>query len=99
MTATELCARIKRTQPYLPVDRIVCADGFAMSVQAGEGIYSEPRNDAGPWTTVEVGFPTEREDSLMEWCETPESPTATVYGYVPIEVVLSVIERHGGVAS
>ena len=32
----------------------------------------------------------------MNYAETPENPTETVYGWVPVEVVESVIEKHGG---
>lgn len=37
---------------------IVCADGATISVQASNGHYCSPRNDAGPWYEVEVGFPS-----------------------------------------
>jgi hypothetical protein len=32
----------------------------------------------------------------MEWAETPSNPTGTVYGWVPVEVVMEVISSHGG---
>lgn len=38
-------------------DRIRCDDGFHASVQASEIHYCEPRNNDGPYTTVELGFP------------------------------------------
>ena len=47
--------------------RILCADGFNMSVQASETSYCEPRNDRGPYKEVEIGFPSEREDLLMKY--------------------------------
>ena len=51
--------------------RIRCADGFNMSVQANEGAYCTPRIDfAENYTEVEVGFPSQKEDLLMEWCHT-----------------------------
>ena len=34
----------------------------------------------------------------MPWAESPEEPTQTVYGYVPVDVVTNVIVKHGGVA-
>ena len=36
-------------------------------------------------------------EPLLElWCEDPERPTDTVYGYVPSHVVTTVIAKHGG---
>lgn len=102
MTADELCARIRKPPtgtdyPGPPVPPIVCRDGFMMSVQADRWTYCTPRDDDGPWTAAEVGFPSEREELLMPHAEDPERPTNTVYGYVPVETVLAVIEKHGGV--
>lgn len=76
--------------------RIQCSDGFSMSVQARDGCYCEPRNDAGPWSAVEVGFPSEREGLLMEWAEDAERPTETVYGWVPLHIIKAVIALHEG---
>ena len=76
---------------------VVCADGFRMSVQAHEGSYCTPReNGADFYTEAEVGFPTERESMLMEWAENPDRPTDTVYGWVPRQVIINVIAKHGG---
>jgi hypothetical protein len=79
-----------------PFPRIVCNDGFAVSVQARTWCYCSPRNDEGPWTEVELGFPTEAEPLILKWAETPSDPTKTVYGWVPTEVVMEVIASHGG---
>ena len=32
----------------------------------------------------------------MPYAENPEKPTATVYPYTPIQVVMAVIAKHGG---
>lgn len=77
---------------------IKCADGLRLSVQASAGHYCEPREDFGPWSMVEVGFPSERVEDLMPYAETPSDPTNTVYGWVPVEVVERVIEAHGWIA-
>lgn len=77
--------------------RVVCADGFSMSVQANWGAYCEPRRDgAQAYTEVEVGYPSKAEPLLQRWIESPDRPTDTVYGYVPSTVVRSVIDKHGG---
>lgn len=81
---------------YRPMPRIVCIDGFDLSVQVGSAMYCTPRTDTGPWSHVEVGYPSAPEPALMEYAEEPDRPTSTVYGWVPVELVESIIERHGG---
>lgn len=86
---------MERAFPWAP--HIACVDGFSLSVQANYGAYCEPRQNIGPWTTVEVGFPSERPDAIMGYCENPDDPTETVYGYVPVEMVDALIDSHGGI--
>jgi len=45
---------------------------------------------------VEIGFPSERVEKFMKWAEKADTPTETVYGWVPLEVVAEVVEDHGG---
>jgi len=84
-----------------PRPRVVCADGFTISVQAGDGVYCQPRkNFLTHYTEVELGYPNEKwttEDDTMfkEWQEDTES-TSTVWGYVPVHLVDKLIENHGG---
>jgi len=82
-------------------ERVVCADGFNISVQAFDGAYCTPReNDAERYTEVELGYPSEREELIMDWIEMPDGgPTDSVYPYVPVSVVTNVIAKHGGVVS
>jgi hypothetical protein len=81
----------------MPVDRIVCKDGFSFSVQASSSHYSTPRNDeADAYTHFEVGFPSILEESLAPYAETPDT-TDTVFGWVPLRVSVYLIEKHGGV--
>lgn len=89
----------KRKKPgaYDCVPRIRCKDGFTVSVQAHAGSYSEPRGGFGPWSQVELGFPSEKpNDNIMQYAEDLDRPTQTVYGYVPVELVEALIEEHGG---
>ena len=77
--------------------RVACADGFMMSVQANTTAYCEPRIDgARRYDLVEVGYPNAEEPMLMEYAENPNAPTNTVYGYVPVGIVTTVIAKHGG---
>lgn len=79
--------------------RIVCQDGFTMSVQASQTHYSHPRVDFAPYySEYEVGYPSEVEDLLLPYSANPtKSPTDAVYGYVPDDVVNQVIEKHWGI--
>lgn len=85
---------------YLKVrPKIVCGDGLVLSVQASDTHYCEPRTIYGPYCAVEIGFPSVEIPEIMEWAESPETPTDTVYGWVPVEVVDAVIAAHGGIAN
>ena len=80
-------------------DLIKCADGFSMSVQASKGSYCSPRDDSGPYDSVEVGFPSSYDYYLHQYAEDPEKPTDTVYGWVPADTVMMCIDAHGGMVS
>ena len=79
---------------------IVCNDGFVMSVQASDFHYCTPRlSNAYPYTHFEVGYPTPSEELFAGYqpvvCDDDEHPR--IFGNVPLEVVLKVIEKHGGI--
>ena len=78
---------------------VECADGFKMSVQASKYHYCDPRINlwSGQYNEVEIGFPSEEEPLINEYAESPGEWTGTVYGYVPVEIVDAVIEKHGGI--
>lgn len=80
--------------------RLICADGFSMSVQASDIHYCEPRESfLKHYDSVEIGFPSEEESLLLDYAEDPDALTDTVYGYVPTELVDKVLEKHGGIDS
>ena len=80
-------------------DLVKCADGFSMSVQASKGSYCSPRDDSGPYDSVEVGFPSSFDVYLHQYAEDPDKPTDTVYGWVPADTVIMCIDAHGGMVS
>ena len=85
------------SNPYLVRHRICCKDGFSISVQGGtEFHYCSPRRHCNQYIEVELGFPSAADPLLEDYAEDPSDPTGTVYGYVPIEVVESLVEKHGG---
>lgn len=77
--------------------RIVCADGLSMSVQGHFGAYSHPRDDfADRYTAVEILGP--RINEFMPY-QPGDCGEEMIYGYVPVAVVVEVIEKHGGLQS
>lgn len=88
--------------------RVRCADGFSISIQYSAGHYCNAREPflGGEWDgksptpepkTVELGFPSRREVSLLEFAEESKRPRKTVYGWVPLDRVDEVLAKHGGI--
>lgn len=77
-----------------PRKALVCASGLKLSVQAGQSNYCAPKNDDGPWTTVEVMV---IKGPLLLPDEWPDTGGDSVYGYVPVELVNREIEANGGI--
>lgn len=76
--------------------RLKCADGTSLSAQANKYVYCSPRENWGPHDAVEVGFPSQKIEEIMDWAEDPLNPTETVYARVPIGVVAYAMAKHGG---
>ena len=76
-----------------------CEDGFGISIQASRTSYCIPQNDIGPYTQVELGFPTIPDFLISKYAEMPDSLTETVYGYVPVGIVKALLIKHGGPVS
>jgi hypothetical protein len=98
-----LCADIDTSHGFgtKPIaHRITCKDGESLSVQASEGHYCKPRRNRGPYFCVEVGFPTvEPPETWKEYFDgdwDSQDRAASVYGYVPIDLVVDFINAHGG---
>ena len=76
---------------------VICKDGFKMSVQAGQSLYSEPKDVTDHYEEAEVGYPSVEESLLTSYAEDEENLCGTVYGYVPCSIIDAVIEKHGGI--
>lgn len=76
------------------IPRVVCADGYELSVQASSMHYCTPREDwpAGGWTSVEVMA----QEVPAHWAE--YGGDSDIYAYVPLEEVVAFIQSHGGLA-
>jgi hypothetical protein len=79
--------------------RVCCVDGYSVSIQASETSYCAPRDDIGPYTSVELGFPSAYDTLLDGYAENKHAPTDTVYGYVPSSTAELLIVKHGGAVS
>ena len=88
--------RVYKDHAFPMAARIESEDGFSLSVQANHAAYCSPRHNIGPWDEVEVGFPSDIPELIMGYAERPETPTGTVYGYVPVALVEELIQIHGG---
>lgn len=50
--------------------RVICKDGFSISIQAGMYYYCEPRlNFVYEYKSVELGFPSEEDELINEYVE------------------------------
>jgi len=78
-------------QEVAPV--LKCKDGTTASIQASKDHYSEPREDFGPYTEVEV-WCIRNAAEVTEFDYSDDEPSA----YVPIEQVVQFINNHGGIA-
>ena len=76
---------------------VVCKDGFKMSVQAGQSLYSTPKDVVDSYEEAEVGYPSEEESLHTTYAEDEDNLCGTVYGYVPCSIINEVIEKHGGI--
>ena len=93
---------LKRQAPKdsICVDRLTCIDGFSMSVQVSQYHYCTPKvpyTITTEYTHMEVGYPSEIEESLLPFAENKNDPCGTVYYRVPVEIINDIINKHGGV--
>ena len=78
--------------------RLYCNDGYSISVQASSFHYCKPRlNGIQDYESVELGFPSTEDELINEYAEDDSDYTKTVYGYVPIEIIEELINKHGGI--
>lgn len=79
--------------------RVLCKDGFSVSIQANHNAYCTPEADLedSNYTEVELGYPNQEDELLLDYAEDVDCLTDTVYPYVPIEIIEKVCENHGGI--
>lgn len=85
---------------YFFCPRVVCNDGFSISLQIHNGNYCFSENGyrtlGHTMETVEFGFPNQDEELLKDYAEYSEDVTTTV-GQLPIDVAQQIIDKHGGI--
>jgi len=100
MTALQFLKEIYTGKEHNTRPRVTCADGFSISIQGGtEYHYCDPRERCNEYYEVELGYPSKADDIISWYAENKEDLTSTVYGFVPIETVESLIKKHGGILS
>lgn len=85
---------------FSPIKRLICNDGFSVSIQCGYMFHGTPRSeldDTREYSAFELGFPSHADELISEYAEDEENPTGTVYPYVPRTVVEQLINKHGGI--
>lgn len=85
-------------------EKVTLGTGEELSIQASTFMYSTPRDNTGPYTSVEVG--------VWDKCELPSrwdvykdsysgdrGPDLVVYAFVPVVLVRELIQSRGGIVS
>lgn len=73
--------------------RVRCADGYTVSVQAGDRWNSEPRLDTGWYGKVELGYPTDKDAELQSYAKNKRDLCGSVYDFVPVKLVDEALTR------
>lgn len=89
---------IRRSAQLKLIPRMICMDGFSLSVQASEIHGCLPQRRDGPYSHVECACPSEAVPALMPYILEEEgvSPVQSVYRRVPVDLVQAVLNSHGG---
>jgi hypothetical protein len=81
-------------------DKIVCNDGFSFSCQASGDHYCSPKEyglPANAYKSWEIGYPSKPDHAILPYIEDEDrDATGSVYPYVPTDVVIDLIVKHGG---
>ena len=104
------CTKMGMENAYMSthflLPRIHCKDGFNISIQVNKGNYCESENGVRTfgtdWKLVEWGFPSEQIDGEKYnaeeiFYEEKIDTTQSVGGYVEIELMDALLQKHGGI--
>ena len=81
-------------------EKVVCADGFRMSIQASSGHYCTPKVDIDQdanikYSTVEL-LVYSYDELLEDYIDSYGDDRDRIGAYVPVNVVVKVLKKHGG---
>jgi hypothetical protein len=80
---------------------VICNDGFTFSAQIhyGTNCNSKEAKSMKEITDMELGFPSQADDLIAPYANETDygTPlTQDVYGYTPIDVIVGLVNKHGG---
>ena len=84
---------------YVPRPRVKCADGYSVSIQAGDGdgIFCWPHVDTDYFTHVMMHHPTVLDEELLPYRMDLNDEHEFFFFFVPVAVADKVLEKHGGI--
>ena len=97
MDLKEFIEKSNRGRRFIIRPRIICNDGFTISVQGGKFHHSTPKETSNNYLDMELAYPSEYEELIIEFANDKSNPTDTFYPYVPFHIIEKVIEKHGGI--
>ena len=75
--------------------KIICRDGFSFTAQTSDIMYvCSPRDNKGPYTSVEVGYPSWEEPLLTPFQD--EGEDSQVFVMVPAQIIRKIVRGHCG---
>lgn len=81
-----------------PAPRVVCVDGFNISIQASHWHHCDPMADRAMWSSFELGYPSAEIEGLDHLREDRDTHNTT-WSNVPVGAVVKLLESHGGIAA
>lgn len=85
--------------PIKPLREKLRKGDFEVSIQASRTHYCTPRDDYGPWTHVELGYPSKvPPPEILEFIEqdnSDETPLRSVYSNIPVNLVTDWLKSEG----
>jgi len=91
----------KYNEDFFFLPRVVCKDGFSISIQVNHNNYCASENGTREfglnWKEVEWGFPSSTINPIKYNAEDKKHTTDTVGGYVDINIIDELLNEHGGI--
>ena len=90
---------IRYTDTHIYRPRVVCKDGFSVSVQADKHRCCEPKGNAENYSKVELINPSKADQLIAEYAlgKKDQDLTDVIYVYVPVSIVDKLLAKHGGI--